>query len=124
LLRRLPARLDKILQVSLRNVSIKYDNAVRGCFIHTLFLTVSIWLWWWGAWKFSIQLPSGIVNAMWFVSLCAWPLWAVFLWMVAEGKLWLKLWRVASPLLSCCIVLAPSFFPAVLIYGFNHAKHF
>jgi hypothetical protein len=100
-------------------VRITYDNAVRGCVLHASFLTASIWLWWWGAWKWLSWLPTGTEEAVWFVLLAVWPVWAVVLWRVGGDRCW----RIISPVLAGLVVLVPSFALMLVIYALRHAKH-
>ena len=100
-------------------MKITYDNAVRGCFLHAVFLTISIWLWWLGAWKWFRWLPPGAEEITWFVLLAIWPAWAVVVWRVAEEKRW----RIVLPVLTAFVALVPSFVPMLAVYALRHTKH-
>src|SRR5262249_33884288 len=97
-------------QVDMMRIS--YAAAARGCFVHALLLTVSLWIWGLGGWKHLPWLPPDFDLISWFVLLGIWPVWGCFLWKRSGGKLW----PVISPMLAGCLVLMPAFFLLFVLY--------
>jgi hypothetical protein len=96
------------------NFKLTYGQAAGGCFLHALFLSVSLYCLILSGWKY-FQIGIWV----WSLLLIGWPVWAILLWKGAEGKLW----RVVSPMLASSVVLLPSFFLLLWLYMIRHAKH-
>lgn len=95
-----------------------YSRASFGCSVHSLILSVSLWLAFVCGRGFS-DLAQWLMGTIWVVLLVAWPAWGFILWKAAEGKI--RRWLHA--LIVGFLFLCPTFLLLFVIYALRNAKH-